>query len=509
LHIPSFADKFSRGWFPQFLCLLHRSGEWHVFMGPEEKSDVQAGPRWKAFTGAIFLSGAALGIWSLWPAMQQDPFAIFIAAVVVSARYLGFGPALLCTAVSALALDYFSFPPQYSLIMSTNDAERLVIFLLVSVITAGLARQRSRAETRAEEMREKMAAIVESSDDAILSLTPDGAITSWNRGAETLYGYAASEVIGSPVSLIIPPERPLEIARVVARLNRGKRTRSRQAEHVRKDGSRVTVLVSISPLRNRTGEIVGVSAIARDVTAQQRAEEMLRRNERLTTAGRLAATIAHEINNPLEAITNLLYLARRDPEGRNEYLLLAEKEIERIAGIAHQTLGYVSEGSSTSHLNVPETMDQVLRLYMRKLHNKHIQIEKEYETGTNIHAFAGELRQLFSNLVINAVDAMQEGGKLRVRIAPCREFGREQRYGVRITIADTGSGISPAGMAHLFEPFYTTKKDSGTGLGLWLSQEIVQKHGGWMRVRSRTTPGHNGTVFSVFLPVVREEPRAA
>lgn len=460
------------------------------------------------YAASLAASAIALAIWFLSPVMHADPFAIFIAAVIVSARFFGFGPALFCTATSAMALDYFVFPPP-GVWISRFDVERLLVFVVVSILTAGLARQRSRAETRAVEMRQRMAAIVESSDDAIYSTTPEGIITSWNRGAEALYGFSADEAIGSHVAITAPPERAHEIPQHTMRVKRGEHIESYQTERMRKDGRYVTVLLSISPLRNNKGAVVGSSAIARDIGAQRRAEEALRRNEKLATAGRLTATIAHEINNPLEAVTNLLYLAQRDPARRDDYLIQAEKEVQRVAAIARQTLGFVRDASSAMPLNVAETLDQVLQLYLPKLEAKHIQTEKQYEAGADICGFSGELRQLFSNLVLNAIEALGDRGRLRVRVSRTQGWANGPKPGVRITIADSGSGIRQSDLPHLFEPFYTTKQDIGTGLGLWLSHGIVQKHGGSMRVRSSTRPGRSGTVFSVFLPQAVRAPKAA
>jgi len=462
------------------------------------------------YGAALAATAMALGIWFMWPAMHQTPFVIFIAAVIVSARFFGFGPALLCTIASALALDYFVFASFHlNFKLSASDSERLVVFVLVSLLTAGLARQRTQAETRAIETRQRMAAIVESSEDAILSTTLESVISSWNRGAEILYGHTAAEAVGQHISLTAPPERVHEISLSISRLQRGEHVGSYQTEHLRKDGTRVSVLLSVSPMRNRRGTMVGCSIIARDVTTQRRAEEALRRNEKLATAGRLVATIAHEINNPLEAVTNLLYLARHDPAKQDEYLARAENEVQRIGSIAQQTLGFVREGISATPLNVAETLDQVLQLYLPKLKGKRIRIEKKYDAHADITGFSGELRQLFSNLIINAIDAMGDGGRMFLRVSHSHDWTSNHRPGVRVTVADSGAGIRPADLAHIFEPFYTTKIDAGTGLGLWLSYGIVQKHGGSIRVRSRTTPGHSGTTFSLFLPDEIERPKAA
>ncbi|PYX41954.1 MAG: hypothetical protein DMG81_02485 [Acidobacteria bacterium] len=275
---------------------------------------------------------------------------------------------------------------------------------------------------------------------------------------------------------------------------------SYQTERLRKDGSLVSILLSVSPLRDRKGTVIGASAIARDVTAKIRAEQALQRSEKLATAGRLTAAIAHEINNPLEAITNLLYLARRDPTRAEQHMEMAEREVQRIADIAQQTLGFVREVSEAKSLNVAETLDEVLQLYSPKFMSGHIELQKEFEEDCEVQGFSGELRQLFSNLIVNAVDAMPGGGRLRVRVSRTHEPDGRGRAGVRVTVADTGIGIPAADRPRLFEPFYTTKKDSGTGLGLWLSEGIVRKHEGTIQVRTSTQPGRSGTIFSLFLP---------
>jgi len=471
-----------------------------------DNSNLSVRPRywdwpWR-YGGALGTTAVALWAWYLWPVMHQDPFIVFLAAVIVSARLFGFGPSVACTVASVFALDYFTIAPRFTFALSLNDVERLMLFVTISVLTAGLARDRRNAETRADEFRSRMAAIVESSADAIFSATPEGIITTWNRGAEELYGYTAEEAVGQHISLVAPPEKLAEVNRNTSRLNQGEAILSFHTERLRKDGSRVIVLLSISPLRNRKGDIIGHSGIARDVTAQTRAEEALRRNEKLATAGRLAAVVAHEINNPLEAITNLLYLARRDPARQDGYLEQAEKEVERVAEFAHQTLGFVRETSSPSPVNVAELVDQVLLLYQRRLQNKQIQVEKRYSGDVVLLGFPGELRQLFANLIINASDATKPDGRLHIRV-------RQMHRSVRITIADNGSGIPPEAVAHIFEPFFTTKQDFGTGLGLWFSQGIALKHRGQIRFRTSTIPGRSGTVFFVTLMGVAPLPHVA
>lgn len=472
--------------------------------------------KWRHWTvryaAAVIVTGFALGIWSRWPVMREDPFAIFIAAVVVSARFFGFGPALLSTAVSGLAIDYFAFEPHFSFSLSVNDYGRLSVFVAVSVLAASLARQRSRAQTRVEQVQQQMAAMVESSDDAILTGDVNGVITSWNRGAERLYGYSAAEAIGMPVDVLGAPERPEELPGITRKVMRGEAIQHHTSERVRKDGTRVTVDISLSPIRNERGAVIGASSIAHDITAQRRSEEALRRNEKLATAGRLAAAVAHEINNPLEAVTNLIYLARNHPDKQEQYLGMAEKEVLRVGAIAQQMLGFVRENSSPSLLNVADTLDDVLQLYLRQLNEKHIRVKKTYDPRVEIRGFAGELRQLFSNLILNALDALNDGGQMSLHVTRSREWSsssgsRTHRTGARVTIADNGRGIQQNDLSHIFEPFYSTKGDAGTGLGLWLSHGIVQKHEGSIRVRSRTRAGSSGTVFTVFLPDMAGRPQ--
>jgi two-component system CheB/CheR fusion protein len=461
-------------------------------------------PRWSDrvawYASALAATALSWCVWWLSPMMHEDPFVVFILAVVFTARFFGFGPAVLCTFSSALVLDYSMFRQNLHVPVSGNEVQRLGIFMLISVLVAGLARQRSRAETQADEVRQQLAAIVTSSEDAIISFTADGIVTSWNRGAENLFGYTTAGITGRPILVLVPPDRLEEFANNLARLNREEPVGTYETETLDKDGMRHTVLLSISPLRNEQGKLVGASAIARDIGAKKRTEEALRRNERLATAGRLTAAIAHEIKNPLEALTNLVYLAQRDAAGRDNYLRLAEQEIGRLDSIAQQALGFVREGASPERLDAGQILEEVVQLYLRKLQGSHITVEKETGGYLEIRGYPGELRQLFSNLILNAIDSMENGGRLRLRVMRTHEWGGARRAGIRVTVADTGNGIGPKDLPHIFEPFYTTKKDQGTGLGLWLAYGTVQKHGGWMRVASRINPGSSGTVFAVFLP---------
>jgi PAS domain S-box-containing protein len=467
------------------------------------------------YSAPVQYGGAALAVWialSLWTlpgVLHHHPFVLLLAAVLFSARFLGFGPAIFCSLLSIAGMDFFVIPPYLSFSIDSNaDLERLVAFAVISMFGASMARQKTLAESRADRTTREMAAIVEYSCDAIYSTTEDGTVANWNRAAEILYGYTAEEAIGSSVARLVPPERRDELERNRGILTGGGHVASYRTEGLRKDGSRRPVLLSVSPLRNARGEMVGTSAIARDISAEKQSEEAVRRNEKLATAGRLAASIAHEINNPLEAVVNLLYLARHDPSHAGEYLSQAEQEVGRVARLAQQTLGFVRDASSPAAMDPAAIMDEILELYCRKLDGRRIRVTRRYRSHSEVSGYSGELRQLLANLLVNAVDAMADGGCLQVRVATGRDWSSGSA-GVRITVADNGSGIPRDHLRLIFEPFYTTKKDTGTGLGLWVSRGIVQKHGGSIRVRSRAAGPATGTVFLIFLPQRYEISRAA
>ncbi len=266
------------------------------------------------------------------------------------------------------------------------------------------------------------------------------------------------------------------------------------------DGRFRQFLTRALPLRDSRGQVVRWFGTNTDITEQLRSEEALRQTEKLAATGRLAASIAHEINNPLEAVTNLVYLARRQPANVEKYLQLADHELDRIAQITKNTLGFYRDTASPSSVNISEVLEEVLALYARKLQFKRISLVCDSGKGIEIFGFPGELRQIFANLIANAIEALPEEGNLCIRASRTESFCGNGRRGVRITFLDNGNGIPSTDRKRIFEPFYTTKKDVGTGLGLWLTLGLVEKHHGTLRVRSSVRPGQTWTAFSVFLP---------
>ena len=273
-----------------------------------------------------------------------------------------------------------------------------------------------------------------------------------------------------------------------------------------KTGNRTwTWLVSAYPVRSLPQQIRWAGVIIRDVSERALAEESLRKTEKLAATGRLAASIAHEINNPLEALTNLLYLLRNYselPPAALQYADMAEHETRRIAEIAQQTLRFYRQSTLPQRASLAELIDTALDLYKGRLRSMDAHVERNYDPQMSIFCYAGEIRQVFANLIANSLDAISAGGRLVVRARRGRHHRNPAVEGIRFTIADDGSGMEEETRARIFEAFFTTKETTGTGLGLWVSLEIILKHRGTVHVRSCTGGGGkpSGTVFQVFLP---------
>jgi len=261
--------------------------------------------------------------------------------------------------------------------------------------------------------------------------------------------------------------------------------------------------VKITPALSGEGKVERLIAVSRDITEFKRAQMALMQAEKLAATGRLAATIAHEINNPLEAVTNFIYLAKTTegiPEEVCRSLEIADRELARVAQIAQQTLGFYRDNSQHKWVSLSELIAEVVTLYERKLRYKGLQTEIEVDAELKLHLKHGELKQALSNLIANAIDASSEGGKLWLRARANRNWTNGLAEGVRITLADNGSGMSPDVRHRIFVPFFTTKKDVGTGIGLWVTKNLIEQQGGYMRFRSRQGQ-RAGTVMSFFLPL--------
>ena len=402
---------------------------------------------------------------------------------------------------------YFNFVYQP---LRTDDGHvQGVLVHAIDVTYEVLARNEINRRDRAMGL---LAAIVDSSDDAIVSKGLDGVITSWNKSAEVLFGYSAEEAIGRHITLIIPPDRRAEEDMIIERIRRGQRVDHFETVRLRKDGSRIELSLTISPVRDPAGKIIGASKVARDITERRQAarslresEERLRKTEKLAAAGQLAASLAHEINNPLSSITNALYLLKHcpglDPKAQS-FVSIASTELARMSRIVKQSLSYYRSRVLPKDVDIAAAVDESLQVFSGKTDRAGIRITRKISKAGPVLGFPDEVRQVIDNLLLNAVEAMPRGGRLAICVHPSRSWRDPSIHGVRLTIADSGAGIPKGVLPRIFEPFFTTKPEKGTGLGLWVVYALLSRHEGAIRVHSSALPGRCGTAVSVLWPHV-------
>jgi PAS domain S-box-containing protein len=390
-------------------------------------------------------------------------------------------------------LGYFNFVAQ-----PARDAEGRVESILVLATEATeevLARRES--ELREEQFR----VLADSIPQLVWIADPDGSLTWYNRRWYEYSGTTWEQMQGwGWQSLHHPDYLPKVIAHYKHSLETGdpfEMTFPLRGA----DGVYRPFLTLALPVRDSTGTIIRWFGTNTAMETQYKAEAALRETEKLAVVGRLAASIAHEINNPLEGVTNLIYLARlaADNQETKSYLSAAEKELARVAQITNQTLRFHRQQSAATATDVSELLESILTLYRGKLTREGIRLIVEKRETPVLVCYAGEVRQVLANLIGNALDAMPKGGTLRIRLRPATNWC-DGRPGARFTIADTGHGIPKQVRKRIYEPFFTTKGEVGTGLGLWVSAGIVDKGGGSIHVRSSTEPGRSGTVFTLSFP---------
>jgi PAS domain S-box-containing protein len=357
-----------------------------------------------------------------------------------------------------------------------------------------------------EEQMRQWQALSDSAGEGIWGVDLKGNCTFVNRRAVNAFGFASEEMMGNNMHEMVhhhyPDGRvfPYEEC-TVAEVLRSNQASDLQVDTMfRKDGRTFVAEVLTQPLLVE-GRVIGATVTFHEVTLLERQHEALRKLEKLAAVGQLASSIAHEINNPLESITNLLYLIRQsDSMGDvQQYARIAQDELTRVTEITLQTLRFHRQNSKPVELDLAEMLRALMTLYAGRVLVRHIGTEMKLLESPRVMALEGEIRQVVNNLLRNALDAMSKGGCLMIRLHPQQDW-RSGCHGVRVTVADTGEGISPEIANRLFEPFQTTKELAGTGLGLWVSKGIVEKHGGAIRTKTRTGAGH-GTVFTVWLPV--------
>jgi PAS domain S-box-containing protein len=348
----------------------------------------------------------------------------------------------------------------------------------------------------ADEMQSRLAAIIESSDDAIIGKDLNGIITSWNSGASRLFGYEAHEIIGQSVLRLIPEHLQTEEPEIIKKLMANQRIDHYETQRISKSGKLFDVSLMISPIRDSKGNVIGASKIARDFSERKRAQLALIESEKLAATGRMAAMIAHEINNPLESVTNLAYLLTTNPSldtTARKYAEMLLAEVGRASDIARKTLAFYRDNSRAGEVNIAELFDDLLESHGPRFKQHNVRLIRDFDPDATVWGFGSELKQVFVNLALNAVEALAGEGAIAVRV---RSSGKS----VRIFVGDNGCGIPVDLRRQIFEPFFTTKTGKGNGLGLWVSKGIVGKHNGSIRVRSSISQARHGTVFIVTLP---------
>jgi PAS domain S-box-containing protein len=344
----------------------------------------------------------------------------------------------------------------------------------------------------------ELAAIVASSEDVIISKDLSGIITSWNNSATRVFGYTAEEMIGASILRLIPEHLHSDERTILESIRAGRPIEHFETVRLAKDGRQIEVSLTVSPVKDATGQIIGASKILRDVSGRKRLVQSLLQAEKIAATGRMAATIAHEVNNPLEAVMNLLYLLRgkvSDEDGVN-YLAAAEDELGRVAHIAKQTLGYYREHASARLSSVEEIAEHALMIYEPRCMAAGITIERSLSTSRKIVVRRGEMMQVISNLLANAIYAMPSGGTLAVSVSDTQSPADR----VALTVEDNGTGIAPEILPKVFEAFFTTRTTFGTGIGLFVAKQFVEGHGGQISIDSHNEPERHGTLVRVFLP---------
>jgi len=325
-----------------------------------------------------------------------------------------------------------------------------------------------------------------------------------SQRAEQMLGYPLAKWMESPdfwLELVHPDDR----GALVHLLRSVTREVPRHFEYraISADGRQLWLRLIVYVVRdpeNRPRQLRGLMV---DITDRKQAEDAMRISEKLAATGRLAASIAHEINNPMAAVTNLMFLLESHPgldESARHYARLAQEELSRVAHITRQMLGFYRDSTLPIPVNIAEVLENTLELYTRQFQAEEVRVEKDFDEVPSIHVFPGEMRQVFSNLLLNSLEALDGKGRIRLRIKVSRDWRDLSRRGIRMSFADNGPGIRPEHRQHIFEPFFTTKGQNGTGLGLWVSYGIIEKHGGVIRVHSSTRAGRSGTCFSIFFP---------
>jgi len=450
------------------------------------------------------------------------PYFLLYAAVFFASWFGGLRPAILVFLIGGFVATYRWVPPFHELQSgSPADWMELVSYVVVSVFILGLgeayrraldaARQEGQKLHRSEEQLRSSQTRLRMTQQATKSGTWEWKITTntyyWSPEYYSLLGLKSwiEPTYQNWLGAMHPEDRDkvhlgirnaLETGQEYAEVDYRISDAEARTRWIRARGS---------ILRDDEGTPILMLGVSMDITERKQSESLLIQTEKLVSAGRMAATIAHEINNPLESVTNLVFLASNnlhDPNTASSFLNMAEQELARMSHLTRQTLGFYRETAAPHKLRVSELLQELQVLYAPKLKKKDIRLELVVRSEIEISAVGGEVRQVFGNLISNSIDAVEQNGEIIIVVAASKNWRGSPMPGMRITVVDNGPGINPKLRTRIFEPFFTTKKDVGTGLGLWVSRNLIEKHGGAVHLHSRIAQGKSYTAFSIFLPMI-------
>ncbi|MFZ0662356.1 MAG: ATP-binding protein [Acidobacteriaceae bacterium] len=486
--------------------------------------------RW--FMG-LLPAALTIDILLLLPTEYRAPYLIAFLFSVATARYLGLGAGTICAIASGIGIEFYLSVATVMPPMMVDRVNPLrAMFFIGSTVLVGWLMCRVTSLRRDVEMKHRLDKVVGDSRlahertsaaqavrerETRLQMALDGGhVGLWDNDLEHEYsvwsdehyrilGLEPQSVSAGPQTILAAthPEDRAAMDALYKETKAGARPFRCEYRVVWPNGSVHWVEAQAKYEADSEGKAVRMLGVMSDITHRKQAEAALIRTEKLAVAGRLAATIAHEINNPLEAVANLLYLVSHaeNLETARQHAQQALGEVMRVSRITQQTLKFHRQSEAARKVRLSEVIDDVFELLQGKLTLANITVDRRYRDDPEVECLAGDLRQVFANLVSNAVDAMKGGGSLVVRIRQSHDWHDHHISGMRITLLDTGCGMDPETRRRIFEPFFTTKKESGTGLGLWVTSEIIGRQLGSLRVWSSRTPGRSGTIFSLFLPL--------
>lgn len=457
------------------------------------------------------------------PTNSAAAFLPFTVAVLVSAYAASFWYPLLSSVLAALFFNYFlvSSSPHFS--FSRRELLRAAVWLLFANCLALLLRRIRKSEERtlqAEEKETEVRAVL----DRLMTAHRAAQIGTWDWDLRTneltwseeiyrMHGMLPGEFDGR-METWITLVHPDDLAGVMSTIRSAQETGAESRAEFRviwPNGNIHWLCARGQAMVDEQGVPARMVGVGSDVTERRREDEALRWAEKLNVAGRLAAVLAHEINNPLQGLTNLVYLLRQEASVRPEVHVLlgmADELLLRMRRIAKQTLVLYRGSGTWEAVDVEQILEEMLSVFGQRIATKQLRIEKQYAPVRAVSGFRGELAQAFSHLLSNAIDASPHGATIVLRVKPGEPADAGQTREVRVEVEDFGPGIPPENQPLIFEPFFTTKAD-GSGLGLWASSQIVQKHGGTIEFRSGGADGKQGTCFSIALPMEGEVARAA